>query len=307
MLKNLSNKKLSVVFGVLLIIVVVFFITDSNKEERTFKSTLVDIDTASISSIKIYPKKTNHAEVNLFKVNDSWSVNLVSGKTVSVSGNKIKNLLDQLIAIKAKRLAARGESKWNEMQVDTTGTRVAVFEGSDKVLDIVIGKIKFEQPRSVSTFVRLSDEEDVYEVDGFLEMSFNQDADYFRDATIIKDDFNNWSRLTFDYPADSSFQMTKQGDYWYSNGSKTDSSKTVSTLRQLASINGSEFADTSFSGTIPYKLTIDSEKLGEIVIEGYVSGDKKYIRSSQNPEAIFDVSKNKLFERVFIGQGKLFK
>ena len=307
MLSNLSNKKLLVIFGILLIVVVVFFISDSNKEERTFKSTLVDIDTTSVTAVKIYPKKTNHEEVSLIKNNDSWSVTLDNGKIVSVSDSKMKNLFNELLAIKAKRLAARGESKWNELQVDTTGTRVAVYEGSDKVLDIVIGKIRFQQPRSVSTYVRLTDDQDVYEVDGFLEMSFNQDANYFRNSTIIKDDFNNWSRLSFEYPADSSFQVAKQGDNWFLNGSKTDSAKTVSTLRQLANISGSEFVDTSFSGAIPYKLTIDSEKLGEIVIEGYVSGGKKYIHSSQNPEAVFDVTKNKLFDRVFISKSKFFK
>lgn len=307
MLSNLSNKKLLIVFAVLLLIVVVFFLTDVNKNERTFRGSLVEIDSSEVTSIKIYPKTTNHRLVNLFRKDSLWYVALAGQKKAVVPNQKITGLIDQLLSIQPKRLAARDESKWSDFQVDSSGTHVVVYEGSDVALDIVLGKFSFKQPRSMSTFVRLSDEDDVYEVDGFLEMTFNQNADSFRDGTIIKDDVDNWSRLSFSYPADSSFYLVKQGNYWLLNNVRTDSMKIVSGLRQLSNISATEFADNYKPGRATHKLSIDSEKSGEIIIEGFMQGDNIYIRSSQNPEALFDASKNNLFERVFVSQNKFME
>lgn len=311
MLSNLSNKKLGLIFAVLLIIVLMFFLTDSGKNERTFRDTLVEIDTAAVTAIKLYPKTTGFSEVKIFQENDSWFVILENGKKAPVTGEKINSLLSQLLTITPKRLASRNKNKWNELQVDSTGTRVVVEEGPEATLDIVIGKFSFKQPRSMSTFVRLFNDADVYEVDGFLEMTFNQDANSFRDGSVIDDDFNNWSRISFSYPADSSFQAAKQGDYWFVNNVQADSSTTASTLRQLARTTGSEFIDTlepSELGTPTHIVTIDSEKIGEIVVKGfYVSESDVKIYSSLNPTAIFDGTKNNLFNKVFIGQGKFFK
>jgi len=311
MLSSLSNKKLGAIFGALLIMVLLFIVLDGDKNERTFRENLVDIDTSAVTAIKIYPKTTNHNEVYLFNENDQWNVKLDNGKTAGVTDQKIKGLLDQLLSIKPKRLASRNVDKWNEMQVDTTGTRVVVYEGSDETLDIVLGRFTFKQPRSMNTFVRLSDDSDVYEVDGFLDMTFNQNANSYRDGTVTNDDFNSWSRLSFSYPADSSFQLSKQGDYWFANNSQTDSLTTVIALRQLAKITGNDFVDEIDPGQLgnpTHKLSIDSEKLGEITIEGfYQDAENMIIRSSQNPEALIDGAKNKLFDKVFVGQSKFFK
>ena len=311
MLSSLSNKKLGIVFAVLLSIVLIFFVLGGEKNERTFRDTLVEIDTSAVTAIKIYPKTTDYEEVKLFSEGNEWFVNLENGKTAKVKQDKINSLFQQLLSVKPKRLASRNKKKWNEMQVDSTGTRVVVMEGSDETLNLVIGKFSFKQPRSMSTFVRLFEDADVYEIDGFLDMSFNQKPNYFRDATVIQDDHNNWSRLSFQYPADSSFQLSKQGDYWFDNSVEVDSASTANTLRVLSRINGSDFIDSlevSELGNPTHKLVIDSDKLGEITVDGYYVDEKNnVIVSSLNPEAIFDGIKNNLFNKVFIGRHKFDK
>ena len=88
------------------------------KTERTFREVLVDIDSSAVTEILIYPKSQNHKEVKLFKDKDGWRVTLVSGGSAKVADQRITSLFGQLLAIKPKRLAARDESKWNELQVD---------------------------------------------------------------------------------------------------------------------------------------------------------------------------------------------
>jgi len=214
----MNNKTLGIIFGILLAIVAFLFIFQSGKDERTFREVLVDIDTSAVTEILIYPKSKEHGEVKLFKDNDEWKVTLPNGGTANLTDQRMSSLFVQLLAIQPKRLAARDESKWSELQVDSTGSRVKVFEGSDLALDLVIGRFSFQQPRTMNTFVRLYNDKDVYEVDGFLDMTFNQGANVFRDGTIINSDYNNWQQLQFVYPADSSFQLVNSADEWVLNG-----------------------------------------------------------------------------------------
>lgn len=307
MLNNVSNKKLGMVFAAFLIIAIAIVLFDTGGNERTFRSELVDIDTSAVTQILIYPKKLNGDNVKLFKEDSTWQVDLGNDKTASVPQSKIDQILKQLMEIKPERLAGRGSENWAEFEVDSLATRIEVYEGSDKTLDIVIGKFTFQQPRTMKTFVRLTDDTDVYETNGFLSMTFNQDANYYRNQTVVKGDVNNWKTLSFSYPADSSYQLTKVNNEWkLSTGERLDSTKTANQLRQLSSVNGSEYIEID-KNTLPlpqYKLTIVKTDDSQIEVFGYKVDDIVIINSSLNPEAYFDGSKGDLFKKVFIGANK---
>ncbi|MGB5895633.1 MAG: DUF4340 domain-containing protein, partial [Ignavibacteriaceae bacterium] len=218
MFKKASNNLLGLVFVILLLVVVILFFFDPGKNERTFREVLVDIDTSAVTQILIFSKANNYQPIKVFKQNNKWLVELKNGKTASVTEQKITQTLSELTSIIPKRLAARNKEKWGEFQVDSAGTRVQIFEGDDRSLDIVIGRFNYQQQlQSVSSYVRLHKDVDVYEVDGFLALTFNKDADAFRDGTVIKDDSNSWTKLQFDYPADSSFILNKINSKWYVN------------------------------------------------------------------------------------------
>jgi hypothetical protein len=303
MFRKISNKILGFVFFLLLIAVVLLFVIDSGKKERTFREVLVDIDTSAVTEILIYPKSQNHKEIKLFKEEKKWKVVLTENKTASVSDSRITDVFNQMHAVKPLRLAARGDEKWNEFQVDSTGSRVIVKEGNKTTLDIVIGRFLFQQPRNMSTYVRLFNDSDVYVVDGFLDMTFNQDAGIFRDGTIVNDDYNNWQQLQFTYPSDSSFTISKTGNDWFFNGIKTDSVKTTNYLTRLSRLTNNNFIDDSnpTDETIPtYKLNITTSDLNFIEITAYKDDELYVIHSSQNPEAFFDG--NSAGGNIFVGR-----
>jgi hypothetical protein len=306
MFRTVNNKILGVIFGILVIIGLFLFVFDGGKNERTFREVLVDIDTSKVSEILIYPKSQNHQEVKLYKENDEWRVTLSSGGNAKVADQRISSLFAQLVAIKPKRLAARDEDKWTELQVDSTGSRVKVFEGSKLTLDLIIGRFSFQQPRTMNTFVRLFNDKDVYEVDGFLDMTFNQGANIFRDGTVIKSDFNNWQQLQFNYPADSSFQIIKSNNGWFLNGIITDSLKTINYLSRLANLSNNNFIDdvkTNPTKQSTFSLSITTKDLQFIEVKGYEDSTSFVIHSSENPEVWFDgasFSKN-----IFIGKSSL--
>ena len=307
MLNNVSNKVLGMVFAGFLVIALIIIISDSGSNERTFRSELVDIDSSAVTQILIYPKTLSTNNVRLYKEDESWRVELADNKTAPVPQNKIDQILKQLMEVKPERLAGRGTEKWTEFEVDTSATRIEIYEGSDKTLDLVIGKFTFQQPRTMKTFVRLAEDTDVYETNGFLSMTFNQDADYYRDQTLIQGKVDNWKTINFSYPADSSYQLSKVNDKWkLSTGDEIDSAKTAAELKSLSSIRGNEFIDID-KGILPlpqYKLTIIKDDDSQIEVFGYEIDDNVIINSSQNPESYFDGEKGDLFKKVFVGSKK---
>lgn len=291
MFNQKSNKTLWIILAILIIAVVLIFSTESTKNERTFKKDLVEIDTSSVNEILLYPKSQQGKEVKLTKDGDSWKVFASSGKSYSVPITKVKNILNQLLTIKPKRVATRNEERWGNYEIDSASTRVVIKENGDETLDLLIGKFSFKQPRSMSTFVKLNNDSDVYEVDGFLEMSFNKDANSFRDETIVKSDISKWNKISIQSDTLAhSFELVKMNENWYVDGVKTDSAKTETKLQNLARVSNNNFIDIEKSN-LPLqtaKVIIEVENEEPIVITGYGDSARFIIESSQNPENYFE-------------------
>lgn len=311
MFNKLSNKSLTIVFIVLLIGVAAFVLYDSHHGERSFRSELVSIDTAKVTSIKIYPKSDSHKEVNLYKEGKYWKVKLPGNKTGDVTDNKIRQIFDQLLSIKPASVAAQSPDKWKEYKVDTAqATEVKVYQGSDNTLDLMIGKFAFQQPRSMSTFVRVGGDDNVYETNGMISYTFDHGPNYFRDDRVISDDYNDWSKLSFTYPGDSSFTLQKVDKKWAIDGRAADSSKVVDFLRPLSHLTNSEFVDNfdhNILNKASYTLTITSSSKGAITVTGFQKGDTLLVTSSENPDVYFNGMKNGFKKNLFAGKNKFLK
>ena len=303
MFNKVSNKTLVIVFGVLILLAAIYVIVDSSKGESTFKTNIVNIDTAKVTAISIYPKATGHKEVRLYKEGDkNWKVKLDNNQTATVPEGKVQSLLNMLVQVKPTRVAAQNKSNWAEFKVDTAGTRVKVFEGNNNTLDLIIGKFSFQQPRQMNTFVRLNGEDEVYETQGFLDMAFNQKPDYFRNNLVINDNSDNWSKLTFTYP-DSSFELVKKDIHWTLNGTRTDSSKTAAYLRTVSHISSSGFVDNVSGnelGNAKYTLTIESSSKGAITVSEYETNGEEIVASTDNEGAFFNAKQNNLEQKIFV-------
>lgn len=303
----MSNKTLVIILAVLAVIAVIIYFPSGSRTERSFKTNLVDIDSSAVTEIIISPKSMNGKSFKVFKDGNGWKVTLENGKTAVVPNDKAKRLIEQILTIKPKRLAGRSKAKWSEFEVDSSATRVVVKEGGNTTLDIMIGKFLFQQPRSVSTYVRLSDDNDVYLVDGFLSMSFNQKPNSYRDNIVVKGDHNIWDKLVFNYPADSSFQMYKVDGKWMSNNTKLDSAKTAKYLSQLSRLTNSNFVDNfDPKSTSPkYELIISAHDSTIATVNGYQADSLFVVNSSMNKESYFDGTKNKFMKKLFVGLSSL--
>jgi len=305
MIKSISNKTLLIAIAALVVTIGFFTYFDSKKPTRTFRNELVSLDSAAVTEILIYPKSTEHREVKLKKEGDNWSVHLVSGKTAVVAIDRIQNLIGELMKIKPMRLAAKKTSKWQEFQVDSTGTRVKVMERDKQVLDIIIGKFTFnQQQRTATSYVRLFEDSSIYAVNGFLEFTFNQEHNNWRDKTLLKTDLASVLQINFIYP-DSSFTLTNKDGIWMLDDAVVDSTTVAGYISGIANTSGSTFVDDyeqSFILNPTYSLRVETLNEGTITLNAYVDSSKSVIHSSSNQEAYFDGAQGNLLTKLFVSR-----
>ena len=140
-------------------------------------------------------------------------------------------------------------------------------------------------------------------------MSFNQGASTYRNGKLVEKDFSEWTKVKYEYPADSSFEIVKVNDKWLSVNGDIDSTKTVNFLRQLQNKSTTDFVDDIEPESLTnydYLLSIETESGENIEIKAYKKDGKFFITSSENAESIFDGSKNDFGNNVFVGDKQIY-
>ncbi len=177
--------------------------------EGNLKKSLVSMDTATVTEVRILPAKDRASEVKLVKEGNQWQVLAAKQKSRADVG-AVKSMLGVVRDLRPQRLASRKKDKWELYQVGDKGTNVALYAGAKKIADINIGKTGVAPGGSggrgnVFTYVRASDENEVFAVDGYIEAHFNRSFNDWRNKAFLRVKKDDITKLTFRYPADSGF------------------------------------------------------------------------------------------------------
>lgn len=320
----MTLKKLSFLFIFLLILVAIVLLLDQKKGKRTFRTDLFDVDTAGITSLIIYPRPDQENPITLVRQETDW---IVKGgdKEYPADPGMVKEMIRTLNDLKAERVAATDKSKWNEFEVeDSVSTRILVKKGRKTVSTLYIGKFSYQMPKNtnpydyynrqpkISTYVRVGDEKYVYVVNGFLSMVFNRKLNDFRDKLIVRSNSNDWNRLTFTYPGDTSFSMIKDKGKWTVDGLVIDSASAAEYLSSVAWISSEDFVDDQKPVTDKpdYMLKIEGDNMVSPIIISAFAAEPSHgclIRSSLNEGAYFSGKRSGLTDRIFISKQKLLE
>ncbi len=323
MFKKLKLRSLLIIFIVLLILVLAIFYIDSRKGERSFRAVIVDVDTSKVTSIVIYPRMNKEEPIEILRKGSLWKINY-GDKLLNADNDAVENMLTTLLELKPRRIAATDKSKWNEFEVDDSlSTRVQLLTGKKMGADLYIGRFSYQQPKgqmadyynrrgTITTCVRLADDKIVYVVEGYLSMAFNRDVNDFRNKSVIRSDKNNWTRLSFGYPSDSSFALVKEGDKWMADGLLADSASVNEYFNSISWLSSQNFIDDQqpASSEPLFTLKIDGNNFVKPIQFKAFEADtvnKYLITSSLNEGAYFSGSKSKLAEKIFAGKRKFIK
>jgi hypothetical protein len=226
----------------------------------------------------------------------------------AADSNAVHGLLAAFSEMKSLSLGGTDKSSWTDLQVtDSAGTRIIFTTADNKTYNMVIGKFGYNnETRQGNTYIRHSDEEAVYSVEGFLSFSVNQGFNSWRNKILVHGDKNNWTQLMFTYPDDSSFVLSKQGTAWTVNGAPADSAKTEQYLSGLANMQSVGFADNySPSSTPAFTLSISGNNISQpITVQAYpADSTQKFIyHSSLNPDTYFSEAQSNIMSRLFVGR-----
>jgi hypothetical protein len=313
MLSKFLNSKTLII--ILVILIGIYLITEySKKEDRSFKSELVTVDTADINKVLIIPQIGSGDEITLSKTGYEWSLNS-AGKSYMPDNGMIRRVLASLVNLKPERVAATSDSKWKEMQVtDSTATRVKLLNGDKVITDIYLGKFNYTQPKGqqqnpyqqnqgkMSTFVRLAGENVVYVVDGYLKMNVPAQLNSYRNKTLCKANPEDITRVTLKYPNNENLILTKTNDQWLINDFPADSAKTAQYINKLRNVTSANFAEGIPSASSPsHYAKIEGNNILPIEIKAFPADSvHQYIlTSSLVPETKFSNEKGGIFEKIF--------
>ncbi len=313
MFNKVKTKQLLAIFLVLLAGVLLTAIGGNSKKNRSFMSELTDIDTSAVTAMIIH-SAGNEDPVRLERQGSNWVV--VEGDASHNADNRqAEQMLNTLADLTSTRLAAKEKDRWENYEVtDSLGTRVQVEAGKKEAADLYIGKFSYSQPPqqamspyggqqqgTMTSYVRLAGEKEVYAVEGFLRMMFSRSTSEFRDRSVLQVSRNELSRIAIRTPGEQ-FSLAKSENNWMIDGLMADSAAMadyLSGIRQLTSNNFLE-DEARVSGAPTHSVTLENEsgtRIGQVNAWFRDSTDIA-VTSSINPGTIFDGTANDLFSKV---------
>ncbi|MFY0686515.1 MAG: DUF4340 domain-containing protein [Cyclobacteriaceae bacterium] len=295
---KLNTPKLLIVLAVLIGVFAVVKFTGNKSRSKSFKETLVEIDTARMTSLEI---TEGEQSTILTRKEGQWMVSTENGDKKAMH-TTIRSLVSTLKTVRPARIASRSADKWQDFSVDeTSGTRVKVLEGDETTLDIILGRFGVEGQRSFYTYVRLFEDTDTYVADDFMKMSISSDPSEFRNSSIARVDKDSLVSISFNY-TDSAFTLVSENGNWYANGVQADSSRMFDYLKNLTYITSRQFAERS-DLTSTLSVVYSFSDRADISIEAIAIEEGYVLQSSANKdEAWMD---DQIFDKVFKGPSEL--
>jgi len=293
---KLNTKNLLIVLGALAIVLAVTRLTKREGRSKSLKVELVSIDTARVSKIEII---TGEENVTLSK-EEGWKVSLPDGNQKIAKESSVTSLLSSLNTIKPGRMAAKNPDKWKDYSVDSTGTRVKVYEKKEISTDIIIGRFGVEGQQSFYTYVRLFEDDEVYAANNFMGISVGKDAASYREDEVLRLQKDSLTSISFNYP-DSAFKLTK-AEEWYLENQQADSASVAGYLNEMSFVSSREFYDESPAINPTHTVIYEFSNQPEVRVEAQYIEENLVLRSSENPNELF--ADNSLEEKILKGKSE---
>ena len=309
-MKKLSNKVLVIVLLVLVCGFALSRLFRAPALEGSVRQTLVKVDTAAVTDMTLHTALHPDEEVKFHKEAGQWTVS--RGKeSHSTDRGMVNTMLRSIAEIKPERMISHKKEKWDDFKVGEKGTHLVAYAGSEKVADFIIGKTGFV-PSTEGTFgrgftyFRLSNEEDVFSIDGYLEATFSRKFDDWRDKTLLRLRKEDVVRITFDYPLDSGYVAEKKDSTWHAGGTALVPSSVMEYLGRIANQRINAFAD-GFAAPAKPDITIQYDGVaGSLAkVEFWKQADKWIMTSSVQPGVFFTNPDNIIVRAMMISKKKL--
>lgn len=293
-MKNANQWKLAAILGGLVLVFVVIKTFRSPMLEGNLPASIASIDTAAVTELIITPGKARAEKVRMVRTG-GWKL-MRDNQVLRLDQGAGANALRMLTELKPERMVTKRKEKWDEFGVgDSTGTWVRVMAGGSTEAELIIGRSGFGQIAgqgyggSPFTYVRSADDPEVFTVAGFLDAQFNRTTDEWRDKSFLRLRRDSVTRISFRYPADSSYVVEKRQGRWMLNANPADSAAVIGYLGSMEYRNVQTFASIPPAGSPAMVVTFEKNGRTQATVDAWPVGDRWTLRSSHQPETYFDV------------------
>ncbi len=303
MFSGKNMKRLTLVLLALFIIAFAFKLKNKKSVALKERSEIVSIDPSLANNITILSKEFTN-KINISKNDKLWLIE-INGKKVQADAYTINELLTQLQSLKPKQVISDSKEDWEKYELtEELGTRIIISNGKEMLSDIVLGKFLFDKTTNkMTSYVRNTKEKSIYAVDGYISMMFSRGSKSYRDNSVLIGNPENWNKLSFTYPADSSFTLVKNDNNWMNNDVVVDTKKLeeyFSRVRMLTDTRFEDVIEISNDKPAQFQLVIEGMNFEPIIINGYFINDVFITKSSLNKGNLFNA--NKLKRVLFVNK-----
>ncbi|MBL7963613.1 MAG: DUF4340 domain-containing protein [Flavobacteriales bacterium] len=310
MFNRIGIRALVVVVAVLLLLFLLAHFFSLRSSERSFRSIVYEVDTATVITLRLEPRNTRHREVVLQRAPDGWKVSYDNG-TFLADTAQMHRMLASFRQLRSKRYVGQ-LSQVDERYdlVDTLENRITIttVDGTNTLLHL--GRSTYA-PGDIGawTYVNRDGEREVYAVEGLLSNLVDQAPPEWRPHHLVMGDPANWRSVTFIYPQDSGYVFERTPEGWTMNGSQVDTTRVSRFMLSLSRSRAQQFADDrSVEGLVPlYQVKVDDRTRPEpILVRAYPAGDTFLITSTANPGVLMAFDPRQEFPRLFRPRGFWF-
>ncbi len=310
MSKKKNNRLLLVVFGVLLVAVGVNQLVKSRKGDRTFRKDIIEMQANDIKKISIFPKNSGNRNVDIYLDDTIWMLKF-DGKLFAADQDMIKGIVDELANMTPERVVANTKDLWKDYDItDSVGVKVMIYGSKNEKAELTLGRFSYNQDtRKPTTCIRVDNDQHVYAVEGYLAMTLNREINSLRNKSLFRGNQNDITEITFNYPADSSFTLTRQDMKWQMNGVPVDSLRMAGYLSTVSYLVGTEFRDDFIPASAPaetYKIVLSGKNMKPVELRAYQDSKGSIVNSSENSLTYFSGEPGTMFKKVYQGKGYFF-
>lgn len=236
------------------------------------------------------------------RTTDGWTLELAGTPlgVMKADATKIETGLKNIFEARRYQEVSSNKDKQGEYEVRDQDYQILLEgENGDKIAQAVLGKYS---GAGNASFVRLADDSSVYAVKGFLRGDWNQDADQYRDRSILKIAKENIKEIQVSGKQTFKLKADDKGQLVLDPQRATDKNRATTYANDLSDLTGVRFYKEANLPPRVGKITVllSANVTKEIEFYGPTK-DQEYIAKSTDAGAPLSIAKSKvdaLFPRL---------
>lgn len=331
-----ATKTLALLFAATLALALATSWSWSTTSSAAFQNELLAVDTSAVQAVQI--ERSAPSAIRLERTSDGWAVAPGdTSVTYPASLQSVDQLLSTLPSLEVSAVATRQPDKHPRYGVDSTGTTITMLgDGGEALGSLIVGRTRIRrsqqgQGRSPMrrrrrggtpiTYVRSPDRPDVYSIEQSLRSLTSRSVDDWRDKQIWGLTRNDIQRVDFQYPADSSFTITRVSgsdttsapDAWVSAGDTLAESQVSSLMNSLTSPRADGFVEDKqpkVLGDAPFTIRLHlSQQSGspQVLRLRPAPDDQYYHASAEGYPYVVELRKSTWDRSVLTGRSALLQ